>query len=107
MFKQNFIRLCNERGESPSYVCRQVGITPATYSLWTDESVPRKATLARIAAYFGVSVEFLLSDEPAATGPTASIDPRLLALLDTLDADQLAEVEQFVEFVLSKKGGDK
>ncbi|MBE6693416.1 MAG: LexA family transcriptional regulator [Ruminococcaceae bacterium] len=63
MFKQNFIRLCNQKGESPSAVCIKVGITPATFSCWTDESVPRKATLMRIADYFGVSVNYLLGTE--------------------------------------------
>lgn len=59
MFKENFVRLCNERGEFPSVVCKKIGITPAAFSKWTDESVPRKATLMRIADYFGVTVEQL------------------------------------------------
>ncbi len=63
MFKANFIRLCNKKGESPSSVCRNVGIAPATFSCWTDESVPRKATLMRIADYLGVTVDDLLSSE--------------------------------------------
>ena len=63
MFKEKFIRLCNEKKESPSSVCYKVGITPATYSKWTDESIPRKATLMRIADYFDVTVEDLLSEE--------------------------------------------
>lgn len=63
MFKKRFIELCNLKKESPSYVCRQVGISSANYSQWTDESVPRKATLMRIADYFNVPVECLLSDE--------------------------------------------
>lgn len=62
MFKNNFIKLCNERGESPSAVCRKVNIAPATFSCWNDDSVPRTATLQRIADYFGVTPEYLLRD---------------------------------------------
>ena len=62
MFKENFIRLCNERGESPSSVCKKVNITPATFSGWDSNSVPRQATLLRIADYFGVTVESLTAD---------------------------------------------
>ena len=62
MFKNIFIKLCNEKGESPSFVCRQVGIAPATFSGWTDTTIPRKATLYRIADYFGVSVDYLLGN---------------------------------------------
>jgi transcriptional regulator with XRE-family HTH domain len=60
MFKNIFIELCNKKGESPSSVCKKVNIAPATFSCWTPESVPRKATLMRIADYFGVSVDYLL-----------------------------------------------
>ena len=60
MFKENFIRLCNVKKESPSSVCVKVGITPGTYSRWKETSVPRDATLMRIAEYFNVTVEDLL-----------------------------------------------
>lgn len=65
MFKENFIRFCNERGEAPCYVCRQVNITSATFSKWTDESIPRRATLMRISDYLGVSIQELLADVPS------------------------------------------
>ena len=62
MFKEIFIRLCNERGEHPTVVCQKIGVTSSAFSKWTDESVPRKATLMRIADYFGVSVDYLLGN---------------------------------------------
>ena len=60
MFKNNFIRLCNENKVSPSKVCTSIGLSNAAFSCWTDATVPRKATLIKIADYFGVSVDFLL-----------------------------------------------
>lgn len=63
MFKENFIRLCNERGEYPSAVCKKVGITPAAFSQWTGDTVPRKTTLVKVADYFGVSTDYLLGKE--------------------------------------------
>ena len=62
MFKENFIKLCNQKNESPSHVCYQVGIKPATFSCWTETSVPRRATLMKIADYFNVTVDELLQD---------------------------------------------
>ena len=116
MFKQRFIRLCNERGVSPSAACSAIGLSNATFSCWTDESVPRKATLMRIADYFGVSVDYLLGNvqmdlqhfAAKEKEPSPTLDPRLLSLLDSMDADQLAEIEQYAEFILNKKkGSDK
>lgn len=69
MFKNNFVKLCNKKGVSPSSVCTSIGITPSSYTKWTDESIPRKATLMRIADYFGVTVDELLSDDPAPKMP--------------------------------------
>lgn len=124
MFKENFIRLCNERGEFPSVVCKQVGITPAAFSKWTDESVPRRATLMRIADYFGVSVDDLLrihadirvdlqlfAADPAKEKekekePTVTVDPKLLSLIDNMSAEELADLEKYAEFILSRKKGD-
>ena len=70
MFKEIFIRLCNERGVAPTAVCNEIGLSNATFSCWTDESVPRKATLYKLADYFGVSVEYLKGEE---TTPPAEI----------------------------------
>lgn len=63
MFKDKFIYLCNQKKEAPSAVCMKLGLSNATYSKWTDESVPRRATLQRIADYFGVSVDYLRGTE--------------------------------------------
>ena len=62
MFKENFIRLCNEKNISPSKVCTSIGLSNAAFSCWTNESVPRKATLIKIADYFGVPVETLIEN---------------------------------------------
>lgn len=59
MFKKRFEELCAERGESPSFVCEQLGLSNSAYSKWTDNTKPRKNTLAAAAKYFGVSVDYL------------------------------------------------
>ena len=69
MFKQIFTKLCSDRGESPSSVCPKVGITPAAYSQWNDNTVPRKKTLQKTAEYFNVSTDFLLGKEKEEFNP--------------------------------------
>ena len=63
MFKKIFIKLCNDRGLSPSSVCELVGLSNSAYSKWDETSIPRKATLCRIAEFFNVTVEYLLGKE--------------------------------------------
>lgn len=87
MFKNIFIKLCNKKNESPSAVCRKVGITPATFSGWSDNTIPRQATLLRIADYFGVSVDYLLGNENA---------PQKATILIPKSNEALTEHEQVV-----------
>lgn len=110
MFKENFVRLCNQRGESPTVVCKKIGITSSAFSKWTDESIPRQATLIRIADYFGTTVAYLTGvvDDP---DPIALIDPRkksppIIEMIDEamkdMSEEELADLEKYVEFLLSK-----
>ena len=104
MFKQNFINFCNRKGESPSFVCRQVGLAPATFSCWDENSIPRQATLQRIADYFGITPEDLLRDsaekvssapaEPAASSP---LSPEFYDLVDQLTLKELREIQAIME----------
>lgn len=64
MFKKNFIKLCASIGESPSSVCKKIGISPAAFSQWSDDTIPRKVTQQKIADYFGVDFEDLITEDP-------------------------------------------
>lgn len=78
MFKKNFEKICAEKNIAPTNVCAAIGLSTASYSKWTDESVPRKTTLIKLADYFGITVEELLADEPTSAEikkePTGSAD---------------------------------
>lgn len=107
MFKEIFIKLCSEKGVSPSAVCREVGITPATYSGWDENSVPRKTTLLRISEYFGVPVAQLLGEPIKEKAPPPIVDDeaerlkRVLLYLEDLqkqgsrtDLEKVSETER-------------
>lgn len=88
MFKKIFIDLCNKKGISPTRACNELGLAAATFSCWTDTSVPRRATLQRMAIYFGVSVDYLLGKENTTPSiaaiareakDNAAVDPAVLA----------------------------
>lgn len=67
MFKDQFVKICNAKGVSPSAACKAIGLSHSTYAQWDDESVPRRSTLQKFADYFGVSVDYLLGKETAPT----------------------------------------
>lgn len=92
MFKKIFIKLCNERGVAPTAVCNDIGLSAATFSCWTDESVPRKTTLYKLANYFNVSVDYLLGKEDAIPADTTGFTVadqskvRMIPVYDTASA---------------------
>lgn len=124
MFKENFVRLCNSRGEFPSAVCKKIGISPAAFSQWTSETVPRQSTLVKIADYFGVSVSYLIGEvddpDPVALIDPSKKDPPLLplveelgqqlealaalgGLVDQLTEEQVEELRRYAEYLINKK----
>ena len=63
MFSDNFVKLCARKGIHPTTVAEILGYSRTTGSKWINGATPRKMTLQKIADYFGITVEELLSGE--------------------------------------------
>lgn len=112
MFKEKFIKLCNQRGVAPTVVCQSIGLSGAAFSKWTEDSVPRRATLQKFADYFGITVDELLSDDTNIKKPSSKIEkgnalPDILYRYDELSADKQQEVVAFMEFKLAQQEKQK
>lgn len=91
MFYLNFVRLCNGIAKSPSAVAEEMGFQRSVVTRWSKGSVPRKATIEKIADYFGVSSAELTGEEQKEK-PNAldgieleKLSPARRALLEALD----------------------
>lgn len=63
-FYNKYIRLCTEKGISPSAAAIEIGIRKSNVTYWkSNRNNPSDATLQKIADYFGVTVEYLKSEE--------------------------------------------
>lgn len=107
MFKEKFIRLCNERKIAPTAVCKEVGLSNAAYTGWNEDSVPRQATLLKIADYFGVTVDYLLGkeDEKKPAEEAAGEEEVKVALFggaEEVTDEMWEEVKNFAEYVKQK-----
>lgn len=80
MFKKNFISLCNSRNIPPTKVCTDLGMAKSTFTYWKDDTIPREATLYKIADYFGVTQEYLLREDDAQS-ETVELDPSSLYMI--------------------------
>ena len=111
MFWETLSNLCNERGVSPNGVCAELGLSNATATKWKNGAIPRQSTLRKIADYFGVSVSYLLGvvDDP---DPISLVDPskksppimeKIEEAMQDMTEEELADLEKYVEFLLSRK----
>ena len=100
MFKQNFERICVEKGYSPTAVCIAVGISKSNYSNWNDGTMPRKTTLIKIAEYLGVSVEELTTGNKTTLSEE---EKQLVSLIAQLTDEEVKELSNFVDYIISKR----
>jgi transcriptional regulator with XRE-family HTH domain len=75
------------------------------YSQWKDTTIPRRATLIKLADYFNVAVEDLLQDDPALQQQKKpalnedeldSKEQEILTLLRAVPEDRREEAERAV-----------
>ena len=82
MFYENFVALCQARGESPSRVAQNAGLSRAAASSWKQNpsARPTAAALEKLAAYLGVSPADLLEDAPHPAPQPSGFYPHFCAL---------------------------
>ena len=106
MFYLNFVRLCNSIGKSPSAVAEDMGLQRSSVTRWANGSAPRKATVEKIATYFGVDSKELTGEEQKekpAPSEGSGLDARFDALLSQMtDADR-ADLLEYMEFKVAKR----
>lgn len=113
MFYDKYYELCKQKGVSPSAAAMEMGINKGTVSIWKSKgTTPQTAILGKIASYFGVSVDYLLGNEPKEKTPTVqdgrsvSDDDIMFALwgdAKDVDKDDLDDVKRYAAFVRERK----
>lgn len=63
MFYATFEALCAKRGVSRQRACIDCGFSRTAWNKWKDGAVPNGEGLQRIADYFGVTTDYLLTGE--------------------------------------------
>lgn len=120
MFYDRFISLCDKRGVTPVQVRKELGISQSTMASWKSRSLtPNAATLAKLADYFNVTIDYLL-DISDMTGKTVTFQPftktdseliefggfpaisEFYNLTEEAQKKALEDIRGFVEYVIEK-----
>lgn len=113
MFYDNFVALCASVNKTPAYVGRELGIDKSTISCWkARKTKPSDVNAQKIADYFGVTVEELMSDTPSAgikkdpipkDGAVSSAAQEIFDFLDSASGEELADVIKYIRYLKSQR----
>jgi transcriptional regulator with XRE-family HTH domain len=103
-FYDTYLKLCTDAGKKPSTVALEIPISKSIVTRWKKgNGFPTDATLARIANYFGVTVESLKTNANEKTaapeGDGHGVNPRYF----DLSPEDRATVDALIERL--SKGG--
>lgn len=103
MFYDVYTKLCNQKGVSRSRAAADMGLSNSTVTKWKKTgATPSGETLAKIAAYFNVSVDDLIRQKkdhaPAGKVTDEDIKFALFEGAPVTDA-QYEEVKRFAKFI--------
>ena len=115
-FYNNYVRLCAENNMSPSAAALAIGLKKSNVTYWKNgRNNPSDVTLAKIANFFGVTVEELMgeTDDPSAgikkdpIPKDEAVSPAAQEILDFLDSasgEELADVIKYIRYLKSQRG---
>ena len=102
---ENIQSLCREKGIRPGFLCTELGLSRG---LMTDLKMGRKKgvsaqTAQKIAAYFGVSVGYLLGQEEEGSDILDEVDVAFYGDFKELDEEQKESVRNMVRLMRRKR----
>ena len=94
MFWEIFTSLCKSKGSSANGVCKELGFSNAAATKWKKGAEPSGKTLKRIADYFGVSTDYLLTGEESKKEqpPVSVLRKQLYEICESLSEEEQMEL---------------
>lgn len=92
MFYDVFSELCQKSGVSANKACIDIGVNRSAVAKWKQGGTPNGTTLAKMAKYFGVSVDYLLGNEEKPAAEAGDKD-----VLDEVDVAFYGEYRELTE----------
>lgn len=111
MFYDVYTELCKQKGVSRSRAAADMGLSNSTVTKWKKTgATPSGDTMAKISAYFGVSVDDLLKQEKDLAPKSKVTDDDIKFALfggGPVSDAQYEEVKQFVRFIKERDAHGK
>lgn len=107
MFYDRFIELCRIKDIKPTPLVVGMGLSSSNVSQWKKGSTPRAEVVAKLADYFGVSVEYMMgaTDEkkPDTVSDAEFRHKEIIDKLDMLNPENRAIALAQLDFLLDRQ----
>lgn len=102
-----FVKLLQKNNVKPSNVAKATGINPTVFTDWKKgKSTPKQDKLKKIADYFGVSVDYLMTGkEPETKVPIKDEDIKIALFGGDGDVtdEMWEEARDFARFIMERE----
>lgn len=103
-FYSNYLKLCNLKCETPSRAALNCGISKAAVNRWKNGYLPTDANLQKLADYFGVTTDYLLTGkERTATENDDGLNAELISLFSRIPEDQQQAALSYLRFLVDNQ----
>jgi transcriptional regulator with XRE-family HTH domain len=108
VFFDNFVKLCEEKGVKPSRALTDAGVPKSAYSYWRTEASfgndakPTNQNAVKLAQYFGVTVDYLLTGEQKENPPQqpqSEVDAAVERIRKKLESMPTAQREALMNLI--------
>lgn len=113
VFYERYCELCAAKGESASGVASAIGLSNAAANGWKKGKIPNDTTLAKLSAYFEVSVSYLRGESEQKEKSLTPSGERLskeqekaIILIKKMTENQIKAFIAFAEEMLGEQYGD-
>ena len=109
MFFDRFQALCAEKGVSVYRACMDIGLNRSAVAKWKAGGKPNGTTAAKLAAYLGVTTDYLLTgqEQPRTEVTDDDIKFALFGGDGEITDAMYEEVKQFAAFVRQREAEKK
>jgi len=111
VFWSRLKKICEERGTTPTGMCKEMGISTGNPSFWKSGMIPSMVFLKKIADYFNVEPEYFVAETETSCESVNSQEVKKMILFGRSDVsdETLKAVLKFARFAAQaeEESGEK
>ena len=107
MFWETLSRLCAENNTSPTSVITELQLSRGSVTSWKNGKVPHHSTLIKIADYFNVTVDYLLTGEQKESPSVTPTDERVKIAMEHINGLSSQELDVLIPLLEQMRKANK